>query len=152
MESIKTSTAVNLLLIGNNPMELGSILTKIKDSNTAGVIAEIAFDIKGMLNRLIRFTPNLIVIDDNIGTQTLNQTLTALYKNRKTRHIPISVLRDSNFAELKSAPTVLDYILSDKLSAAAIPWSLRTTLGFQKASFSFANTPAKSLESARAQA
>lgn len=132
MDTIKNQDSLNLLLMGNNPIELSSILGKIKDSQNKGIITEIAFDIKSLLDRLMSFTPNYIVIDDNIGRKELHEALNELHHNRKTRNIPVTVLKNSNYEESNSAPSVLDYLLKQNLSAESLFSSIRNSLRFRK--------------------
>ncbi len=132
METIKNNDSLNLLLMGNNPIELSTILSKIKDSHSTGVITEIAFDIKSLLNRLIKFTPTYIIIDDNIGRKELSIALNELSQNRKTRNIPVTVLKNSNYEESNSAPSVLDYLLKQNLSAESLLTSVRNSLKLRK--------------------
>lgn len=128
----KDQDSMNLLLMGNNPIELSTILGKIKDSQNKGIITEIAFDIKSLLDRLMSFTPNYIVIDDNIGRKELHEALNELHQNRKTRNIPVTVLKNSNYEESNSAPSVLDYLLKQNLSAESLFSSIRNSLRFRK--------------------
>ena len=112
MESnMQNSNSLNVLLIGNNPIELGSVLDKLKQVRTQKIVTEIAFDLRTILERLIRFNPNFIFIDDNIGRTELQETLKQLSSNRKTKDIPITVLKSSNYQEAFGASSILDYLL-----------------------------------------
>ena len=112
--------SLNVLLIGNNPMEMGTVLDKLKQVRTQKIITEIAFDIRSILERLMRFNPNFIFIDDNIGRSELQETLKQLSSNRKTKDVPITVLKSSNYHEALGASSVLDYLLKQNLSADAL--------------------------------
>jgi DNA-binding response OmpR family regulator len=112
--------SLNVLLIGNNPMEMGTVLDKLKQVRAQKIITEIAFDLRSILERLIRFNPNFIFIDDNIGRLELQETLKQLSSNRKTKDVPITVLKSSNYHEALGASSVLDYLLKQNLSADAL--------------------------------
>ena len=112
--------SLNVLLIGNNPMEMGTVLDKLKQVRAQKIITEIAFDLKSILERLMRFNPNFIFIDDNIGRLELQETLKQLSSNRKTKDVPITVLKSSNYHEALGASSVLDYLLKQNLSADAL--------------------------------
>lgn len=123
----------HILLIGNNPIEMGKILDNINKVPGKKIITEIAFDVTSSLERLIRFRPNFILIDDNIGRVELAQTVNTLSSNRKTRDIPITVLKNSNYRE-SSAPTgVLDYLLKQNLSPEVLYSTLKNSLKFRRA-------------------
>ena len=112
--------SLNVLLIGNNPMEMGTVLDKLKQVRTQKIITEIAFDLRSILERLMRFNPNFIFIDDNIGRSELQETLKQLSSNRKTKDVPITVLKSSNYQEALGASSVLDYLLKQNLSADSL--------------------------------
>jgi DNA-binding NarL/FixJ family response regulator len=112
--------SLNVLLIGNNPMEMGTVLDKLKQVRAQKIITEIAFDLRSILERLMRFNPNFIFIDDNIGRSELQETLKQLSSNRKTKDVPITVLKSSNYHEALGASSVLDYLLKQNLSADAL--------------------------------
>ena len=123
---------LNVLLIGNNPMEMGIVLEKLNQVRTQRIITEIAFDLKSILERLIRFNPNFIFIDDNIGRRELQQTVKQLASNRKTKDIPITVLKSSNYEEAMGASGILDYLLKQNLSADALYNTVRNSLKFRR--------------------
>jgi CheY-like chemotaxis protein len=123
---------LNVLLIGNNPMELGTVLDKLNEVRAQKIITEIAFDLRSILERLMRFNPNFIFIDDNIGRQGLQETLKQLSSNRKTKDIPITVLKNSNYQEALGASSVLDYLLKQNLSADALYNTVKNSLRFRR--------------------
>jgi DNA-binding response OmpR family regulator len=123
---------VNVLLIGNNPIDMSSILEKLNQIRGAKVITEIAFDLRSILERLMRFKPNYILIDDNIGKAELAQTVNALAQASKTKNIPIAVLKNSNYQESYGAGSILDYLLKANLSADSLYSTIRNSLRFKK--------------------
>jgi CheY-like chemotaxis protein len=111
---------LHLLLVGNNPIELSSILGKVQMIPGNKIITEIAFDLKSLFERLMNFRPNYILIDDNIGRPELTEALQALAGNRKTKDIPVTVLKNSNYEETKGSSSVLDYVLKQNISTESI--------------------------------
>jgi CheY-like chemotaxis protein len=122
----------SVLLIGNNPMDMGSILEKLQQVRCKKIVTEIAFDLTSILERLIRFHPNFILIDDNIGRSELLQTVNTLSANRKTKDIPITVLKNSNYHESLAASSILDYLLKQNLSADSLYNTLKNSLRFRR--------------------
>jgi DNA-binding NarL/FixJ family response regulator len=127
------SEQYHILLIGNNPIEMGKIIDNIDRVPGKKIITEIAFDIKGSLERLIKFRPNFILIDDNIGRTELAQTVSALSANRKTKNIPITVLKNSNYRESSAPGGILDYMLKQNLSPEVLYSALKNSLKFRRA-------------------
>jgi len=121
---------LNVLLIGNNPIEMGNILDNLNRIRSRKVIAEIAFDLKSVFERLSHFRPQYILIDDNIGKTELRETVT-LTHYRKTKDIPITVLKNSNYEESGNAD-VLDYVLKKGLSGESLINGLKNSLKFKR--------------------
>jgi CheY-like chemotaxis protein len=123
---------LHILLIGNNPIELSRVLEKFQQVRDNTIITEIAFDLKSILERLVRFNPNFIFIDDNVGKSMLRETVNTLSNNRKTKDIPITVLKNSNYHEAVGAGSALDYLLKQNLSADALYNTLKNSLKFRR--------------------
>jgi DNA-binding NarL/FixJ family response regulator len=130
--SFINSNPLNVLLIGNNPMEMGTVLDKLNQVRSQKITTEIAFDLRSILQRLIRFKPNFIFIDDNIGRVELREAVKELANHGKTKHIPITVLKSSNYHEALGASSILDYLLKENLSADALYNTVRNSLKFRK--------------------
>lgn len=131
-EKVKSPEPLNVLLIGNNPIEMGNVMDKIKQLRGRIVNTEIAFDTKSLMERLVRFTPNFILIDDNIGQPEFSQTIQALSRNKKTRDLPITVLKNSNFMETVSSNGFIDYLLKKNLSVEALYNAIKNTLKLRR--------------------
>ena len=122
---------LNVLLIGNNPIDLTRTLEKLNQIHGRRIITEIAFDLKSILERLIRFNPNFILIDDNIGRLELDQTIDTLTRSRKTKDVPITVLKNSNYHE-SSVSGILDYVLKQHFSADSFYTILKNAFKFKR--------------------
>ena len=127
----KSSEPLNVLLIGNNPIDLTRTLEKLNQIHGRRIITEIAFDLRSIVERLIKFNPNFILIDDNIGRSELTQTINTLSRTRKTKDVPITVLKNSNYRESSSAG-ILDYVLKQNFSAESFYSILRNSLKFRR--------------------
>jgi hypothetical protein len=117
VEKLKSLETINILLVGNNPIELGRVLDKIKDIDSRKILIEIAFDLKSILSRLIQFNPTHILIDDNVGKEELRNTVEALSANKKTKDVPITILKNSNYTSSLEVNLILDYVLKQNISS-----------------------------------
>jgi len=131
METLRRGETMNVLLVGNNPIEMGRVLEKLKQVRGQRIATEIAFDLKSILERLLRFQPNFILIDDNIGRHELMETVNKLSSNRNTKDVPITVLKNSNYSESFASTSILDYLLKQNLSADDLYKTLKSTLRFR---------------------
>lgn len=121
-----------ILVVGNNPLELSSVVSKIAQIPGQQFITETAFDTRSLWSRLRKFSPTFILIDDNIGKQELNETLQALTKNAKTTNVPIAVIKNSNYTEATTTPDIWDFILKDNLSSDSLFIAFKNTLRFKR--------------------
>src|SRR5689334_10232969 len=90
---------IKIMVVGNNPIELSKMLTRIQRINDKKVVVEIAFDQQSALQRLSSFKPDAILLDDNIGRQELKNIIDLLHQERQTRDIPITIIKNSNYSE-----------------------------------------------------
>ena len=132
LQNSKALDPINILLIGNNPIEMGSVLDKLKQVRGQRIITEIAFDLRSILERLMRFNPNFIFIDDNIGRSELSETVKSLASNKKTKDIPITVLKNSNYQESLASSTILDYLLKQNLSPENLYKTVKNSLRLRR--------------------
>ncbi len=128
---IKQEAVLNVLVVGNNPIDLSHTFESLMKIREHKIIAEIAFDLTSILERLAHFRPNFIVIDDNIGRMELQLTVQALLKNRKTKDIPITVLKNSNYQEALNTG-VMNYVLKKALTGESLYTALKNSLKFKK--------------------
>jgi len=119
---------LNVLVVGNNPIEMSRVLENLQQIRGQRIITEIAFDAKSILERLMRFRPNFILIDDNIGKSEMMETVNTLSHNRKTKDVPITVLKNSNYHEAMGSSSILDYLLKTNLSSDALYNMLKNSL------------------------
>ncbi len=132
MENYRAPDTLNVLLVGNNPMDMGSFLEKLQQVRGQRIITEIAFDLKSILERLLRFRPNFIFIDDNIGRLKLVETVNTLSNNRTTKGVPITVLKNSNYTESMGSASILDYLLKQNLSPEDLYNTLKNSLKLRR--------------------
>jgi CheY-like chemotaxis protein len=125
--------SVNILLVGNNPIELSKILDTLQKLPGRKVITEIAFDLRSIWERLIRFSPNYILIDDNIGRSELGETVSTLLLDKRTKDVPITVLKNSNYQEALATSDIMDYVLKQNLTGDALYNTLKNSLKFRRA-------------------
>ena len=128
---IKKEAVLNVLVVGNNPIDLSQTFESLMKIREHKIMTEIAFDLTSILERLDHFRPNFIVIDDNVGRMELQLTVQALLKNRKTKDIPITVLKNSNYEEALNTG-VMNYVLKKALTGESLYTALKNSLKFKK--------------------
>jgi len=111
---------LSLLLVGNNPADIETILNKLARIRTIKIVSEIAFDGKTAIERVLNFKPSYILIDDNIGKQGLNDIIKKLASFRRTKYIPIMVIKNSNYNKYDTTSTVSDYLMKKDITGEAV--------------------------------
>ncbi|HRI79682.1 MAG TPA: hypothetical protein PLR06_09130 [Cyclobacteriaceae bacterium] len=119
-----------VLVVGNNPTELGPVFDQLRGIRNKKVSTEMAFDLRTILQRLNLFQPQHILIDDNIGTDALHDMVARL-RGRKTRNVPITVLKNSNYHEAIGSG-VMNYVLKKNLTSELLYKELLNSLHFLK--------------------
>jgi hypothetical protein len=117
-----------VLAVGNNPIELGHIFDRLQGITDKIIQTETAFDLKTILERLVFFRPQHIIIDDNVGRSELQVMVTRLH-TKKTRHVPITILKNSNYHETIGAG-VMNFILKKNLTSESLYRELLNSLRF----------------------
>ncbi|HEV8514128.1 MAG TPA: hypothetical protein VGQ59_12665 [Cyclobacteriaceae bacterium] len=118
---------MNVLMIGNNPLELAKVFNYLKNLPDKKVITEIAFDLKSGLQRLAKFNANFIILDDNLGRSELTHAVGSLSHYKKTKNVPVAVLKNSNYHEAFGG-VAMNYILKENLSEKALYAAFRSSL------------------------
>ena len=118
---------INVLVVGNNPTELGHLDDDLKNIPDKKIVTAIAFDIRSIFERLANFRPTYILIDDNIGAPEVNNAVKALHRSRKTREIPITILKTSNYSAGVTTG-VMNYVMKHNLTGISLYNELRNSL------------------------
>jgi hypothetical protein len=117
-----------VLVVGNNPIELGPIFDRLHGIHNKTILTEMAFDLKTILQRLALFRPQHILIDDNVGKSELHLMVNRLHGSR-TRNVPITILKNSNYHETIGAG-VMNYVLKQNLTSEGLYRELLNSLHF----------------------
>ena len=125
------SDSVNVFLIGNNPTDLSGIYNLLKSIKTRTFKTEIHFDPNNILSRVSKFNPSCILIDDNLEKLKLRKLVKRLNAHVRTRHIPITVIKNSNYAE-PQIQEAQDYLLKESLTSESLSKSIFNSIKFKK--------------------
>ena len=125
------SEEVHVLVLGNNPAELNHLSKALNEIPGKRIITEIAFDLRTLFDRLPGFDPNFILIDDNVGKSELRDSVRALHRYRKTKRIPITVLKNSNYQEAVSNG-VMNFVLKENLTGQSLYQALKNSSKFRQ--------------------
>jgi CheY-like chemotaxis protein len=122
--------SINVFLIGNNPIELSSIYDKLKEIKSRTFKTEIGFELKGLVNKIRRFSPSCILIDDNLSRLDIAKLIKRLSSDNKTKNIPITVIKNSNYRE--GFGEVQDYVLKESMTSDTLSHSILNSIKFKR--------------------
>ncbi len=112
----KTSNSINVLIIGNNPVELSSIYENLRKFDGVKFITEFTFSLGDARLRATKSKPNYILVDDNLKRTDIRAFTRIMNDDHKTRDIPIALLKSSNYgARLTSG--FQDFVMKENFSA-----------------------------------
>jgi len=135
VEQLEVDERWKVLVVGNNPIELGLVFDRLQGIARKRVITEMAFDLQSALKRLVTFRPQHILIDDNVGTTMMKAMVKELLK-MSAREVPITVLKNSNYHE-SIAAGVMNYVLKQNLNSELLYRELLNSIHFLKTSLSW---------------
>ena len=116
LEAIKKERAhLNVLIIGNNPIEITSIYNSLNQYRTKNYIADVCFSIKDSVSRMLKNKPDCILLDDNIVLDQIKSFVKKLKESSKLRNIPVVILKSSNFSFAYSND-VQDFLLKGNIT------------------------------------
>lgn len=127
----KSEGQLNVLLVGNNPIDLSRTEEGLGQIQNHQVTIETAFDLTSIFDRLSRFRPNFILLDDNLGSTGLRLIVQALQAHRKTKDIPVTVLKNSNYIDTINAG-VMNYVLKQSITGEALYTAFMNSLKFKR--------------------
>lgn len=122
---------LRILVVGNNPIDLSRIFDTLKGDKMKDIITETAFDLKSVTERLSKFRPNYILIDDNVGKAELKMTMGYLLSDRRTKEVPITVIKNSNYQEFIDMG-ILSYVLKDTITIDSLYRELQNTFRLKR--------------------
>ena len=116
LEAIKKKREhLNVMIIGNNPIEITSIYNSLNEYRGKNYIADVCFSIKDSITRMVKNRPDCILLDDNIIVDHLKSFVSKLKESSKLRNIPVVLLKSSNF-NFTLANDVQDFLLKGNLT------------------------------------
>lgn len=113
------SHPINILIIGNNPVELSRIRNKFKNLKGPKFIADFCFSTRDSLLKITKSKPGCILVDDNLDKDSIAELSSELNKKNKTKNIPITLLKTS-YKNQKYIPGISDFLLKDSLSGESM--------------------------------
>ncbi|WP_346761545.1 hypothetical protein [Agaribacillus aureus] len=118
MEKSITST-INVLIIGNNPIELSRVRNQLKNLKGIKFISDFCFSTRDSLMKILKFKPGCILVDDTIDKKSLADFSSKINSNHRTKDIPITLLKSCYKKEI-NVPGLSDFLLKDGITGESL--------------------------------
>lgn len=120
---------LNVLLVGNNPIVLGDVYKNLKNLKDARFIIDFCFDFRKSIMKALKARPHIILLDDAINKKIIKKFIDRINSHKKTRDIPITLLKSSNYNEVVTSG-VQEYLLKENLSSDRLYHAILNTIRF----------------------
>jgi len=122
---------LQVLLVGNNPLELASIYETLKKYTKRKVIIDCCFDFQHSIVKALKLNPSCILLDDAFSKKRLKNFINRINKNNKTSHIPIALLKSNNYGGITSSG-IQEYVLKEGASTERLYGSIMNAIQFKR--------------------
>lgn len=113
------SEHVNVMIIGNNPIELTNLYSILSNNRSKNYIAEVCFNVKDSLNKMLNKRPDCILLDDNLVVDQIKTFFRKIKSNSNLSNIPIVLLKSANLNS-EASNDVNDYLLKNAIDAEVL--------------------------------
>lgn len=114
--SVLGPNSINVLIIGNNPVELSTIYENLRGFEGAKFITEFTFSLSDARNRAKKSKPDYILVDDNLRRKDIRAFTQGMWDDLETRDIPIALLKSSNYG-VRLTSGFQDFLMKENFSA-----------------------------------
>ncbi|MCC5931877.1 MAG: hypothetical protein JJU28_21720 [Cyclobacteriaceae bacterium] len=110
------SEHVNVMIIGNNPIELTNLYSILCNNRSKNYIAEVCFNVKDSLAKMLSRRPDCILLDDNLVVDQIKTFFSKIKSNASLKNIPVVLLKSTNLSS-EASNDVNDYLLKNTIDA-----------------------------------
>lgn len=119
-ESIKVKS-INVLLVGNNPLELGQCYRSLTNFRSKKFNMDTAFSSEECFKKALKFKPAIIILADSIGFMDIMEITEKLHKDSHFSHTPVIVIKSSNYHHATLNEGVAEFIMLDRVLRGELP-------------------------------
>lgn len=108
-----TSKVIKVLMIGNNPREMGCLSEHLRNFQWKNFNVVATFDLKQGRQLVQSLKPDYILLDAALGEKPLKSWVTQVREKKQTQNIAIAVMKDNNSQLV--IPGIQDFLLKDNI-------------------------------------
>ena len=108
------SKVIKVLMIGNNPRELGCLSIHLRNFQWKKFAVNATFDLKEGWRIAQYFKPDYILVESAFGEDPIRNFIAEIRQHRSTKMATVALLKEDNGTQLM-IPEVQDYLLKDNI-------------------------------------
>jgi len=121
--STDPSKSTRVMLIGNNPREMGCLSNFLNRFTWKKFSVVTAFDVAQGLQKLDKFNPDYVMLDEALGHEALQRFTQNVRKNKRFHPTALAILKNTNESEFM-IPGVQDYLLKSNIFSDTLPLTI----------------------------
>ncbi|BDD00286.1 response regulator [Persicobacter psychrovividus] len=126
-----SAQSLRVLMLGNNPIELGRLYDLLQASKEQEYQLEVSFNEHDALRKATNFKPDCIVLDDNLDKEQIQHFSEMLQQDQYLRHVPITLVKNSNRWSVV-AKGIHEYVLKNMLSTKTLSRAVLNAVRYGK--------------------
>lgn len=123
---------IGVLMVGNNPMELGQCCRSLTNFRKAKFTIETAFDSGECFKCLVKFKPSIVVLDDSIGFMSMMEIAETMRSDARFAHIPLIIIKSSNYHHAALKKGVDAFVMLDRVLSGELPYTILHSIKHRK--------------------
>lgn len=125
------SKEIRVLMIGNNPRELGCLSMHLRNFAWKRFLVNATFDLSEGWKIARYYNPDYILIDGSLSADLIRNFVDQLRNFKATSKTVVALLKESNHSELVITG-VQDYLLSDNIASDTFAFDVLNAIAHQK--------------------
>lgn len=134
-KDVKSSFAtpsIGVLMVGNNPMELGQYCRSLINFREAKFTIETVFNIGEFFRNIAKFKPSVVVLDDSVGFMSMMEITDKMLTDVRFAHIPVIVIKNSSYHHATLKKGVDAFVMLDRVLGGELPYLILETIQRRK--------------------
>ncbi len=129
--SFKTKS-ISVLMVGNNPLELGQYCRSLVNFRDAKFTIETAFNSEECFKSIVKFKPAIVVLDDSVGFMSMMEITEKMHSDVRFAHIPVIVIKNSSYHHATLKKAVDAFMMLDRVLEGELPYLILDTVQYRK--------------------
>lgn len=124
--------SIGVLIVGNNPMELGQYCRSLINFREANFTIETAFNVVECFRHIVKFKPSIVVVDDSIGFMNMIAIADKMRSDASNAHVPLIIIKNSSYHHATLKKTVDAFLMLDRMLDGELPYLILDTIQLRK--------------------